>query len=313
MNGNGTIQMPPQASTIASDVDALYYFIFWGCTFFFVLIVALSIFFIIRYRRTPDRELKPRAYHNTPLELTWTIVPTILVMVVFVWGFKGFMHLSVAPANSLEYHVTGKRWLWEVRDPNGVASVNEMSVPVNQPVKLILKSEDLIHSFFVPAFRIKQDVIPNRYNTMWFEATMPGDYDLFCTEYCGTGHSTMLGKVHVLTEEEWKEYQEKSGGKQPDETLAEYGRRLYQGRACVTCHSLDGSKMTGPSFQGIFGHEVDLADGSRVTVDENYIRQSIMEPKSQVVAGFEPVMPTYTGLLSPDDIDALVEFIKEQK
>lgn len=312
MNG-GTVQMPPQASTIAPHVDALYYFIFWGCAAFFVLIVALSIFFVIKYRRREGVVQEPRSYHNTPLELTWTIVPTILVMIVFVWGFKGYMVAAVSPANALEYNVVGKRWLWEIKDPNGASSLNEMTVPVHQPVKLILRSEDLIHSFFVPAFRIKQDVIPNRYNTLWFEATAVGDYDIFCTEYCGTGHSQMLGKVHVVGPEDWQKYLDATGGRPGDVPLEDWGKQLYTQKACVTCHSLDGTVKTGPSFKGLFGHTVTLADGSTVTADEEYIHNSIVNPKGQVVQGFEPVMPTFTGLLSPDDIDALVAFIKQQQ
>jgi len=307
---NGTLQMPPQASTMAHQVDALYYFIFWGCTAFFLLIVGLTLFFIIKYRRREGQVLQPRASHNTPLELTWTIIPTILVMVVFVWGFKGYMKLAVAPRNSLEYYVTAKKWLWQIKDPNGQQTINEMSVPVHQPIKVILRSEDLIHSFYVPAFRVKQDAVPNRYTTLWFEATTPGDYNLFCAEYCGAGHSGMLGKIHVLTPEAWEDYQKKSAGRPEEVSPEDWGRQLYNSRACVTCHSLDGSVKTGPSFKGIFGHRVELADGSTITVNEDYIRQSIMDPTSQVVKGFQPVMPTFAGLLSSDDIDALIAFIK---
>jgi len=310
---NATFQMPPQASTMASQVDTLYYFIFWGSAFFFLLIVGLSTVFVIRYRRREENKLKPRAHHNTPLEVTWTLIPLILVMVVFVWGFKGYMALHVPPANSLDYYVTGKKWLWEVAHPNGSTAINEMTVPLGKPVKVILKSDDVLHSFYIPAFRVKQDVLPNRYTVLWFEATMPGDYDLFCTEYCGAGHSGMLAKVHVLTSPEWDEWEKSTGGRPEDVPLADWGAKLYQSKACVTCHSLDGTVKTGPSFQGIFGHEVELADGSRVTVDEEYIRRSILEPQADIVAGFQPVMPTYAGTLTPEDIDALVAFVKAQE
>jgi len=310
---NSTFQMPPQASTMASQVDSLYYFIFWGSAFFFLLIVGLSTIFVIRYRRRAANQLAPRAHHNTPLEVAWTLIPLALVMVVFVWGFRGFMAIHVPPANSLDYYVTGKQWLWQIQHPNGETAINEMTVPLGQPVKVILKSEDVLHSFYVPAFRVKQDVLPNRYTVLWFQATMPGDFDLFCTEYCGTGHSAMLGKVHVLTGPQWDEWQKSTGGKPEEMPLAEWGEKLYKSKACVTCHSLDGTVKTGPSFKGIFGHEVELSDGSRITVDEDYIRQSILEPQSQVVSGFQPVMPTYTGTLTPDDIDALVAFIKSQE
>src|SRR6185436_17050184 len=309
---DATIQMPPQASTVAPHIDKLYYFIFWGCTIFFLLIVAFSLYFVIRYRRTKVERME-KAFHNTPLEITWTIVPTILVMIVFVWGFRGYMELAVAPGDAIEYYVTGKKWLWQVTDPNGAVSINEMTVPLNQPVKIILRSEDLIHSFYVPAFRVKQDAIPNRYNTLWFQATMPGDFDIFCTEYCGAGHSGMLGKVHVLTPEKWAEYAKASGGRPSNMALDQWGAKLYASKACITCHSLDGSVKTGPSFKGVFGHQVTLKDGSTVVADENYIRHSIQEPGAQVVAGFDPVMPVFAGSLSDDDIDALVAFIKKQQ
>lgn len=308
-----TVQMPPQASTIAPEVDALYYFIFWGSVFFFVLIAGLATFFLFRYRRREGRKRRPRSYHNTPLEVAWTLIPFALTMVVFIWGFKGYLDLSIAPAFSMDYHVTGKKWLWEIKHPNGLTAINEMTVPVGKPVKIILKSDDLIHSFFVPAFRIKQDAIPNRYTTMWFEATMPGEYDIFCTEFCGSGHSRMLGKVRVLPQEEWERWKGETGVRDTTLTLPEWGAELYTKNACNTCHSLDGSTLPGPTFKGLFGRQEQLADGSTVTVDEEYIRQSILDPNADLVSGFQPVMPPYAGTLTPDDIDALVEFIKEQR
>ncbi len=313
MNIPLTLQMPEQASTIAPQVDALYYFIFWGSVFFFVLIVGLSTIFVLRYRRRDDRKMEARASHNTPLEVTWTVIPLALVILVFVWGFKGYMSLAVSPGGALEYHVTAKKWLWEVKAPNGQTSINEMTVPLDQAVKVVLRSEDVIHSFYVPAFRVKQDAIPNRYTTLWFQATAPGDYQLFCTEYCGTGHSGMLGTIHVLSPADFEKWQQSSAGPAAGQSLADYGEQIYKGKACVTCHSLDGSRKTGPSFKGIWGHKVQFADGTSTTVDENYVRQSILKPQSQVVSGFEPVMPTFQGLLSDNEIDALIEFIKAQK
>jgi cytochrome c oxidase subunit 2 len=313
MNGNGTLQLPPQASTVAPDIDALYYFIFWGCAFFFLLIVGFSLFFIFKYRRREGQTLPERPHHNTRLEVTWTVIPTILVMIVFVWGFRGYMTLSVAPRHAIEYYVTGKTWLWEIKHPNGQVAINEMTVPVNKPVKVILKSDDLLHSFYIPAFRVKQDAVPNRYQTLWFEATIPGDYDIFCTEYCGSGHSQMRATVHVLDDAAWQEWEKKAGGKPEDMPLEVWGGQLYTSKACVTCHTVDGSVLTGPSFKGLFGTEERLADGSTITVDEEYIRKSIVDPAAQVTAGFQPVMPTYSGLLEPEDIDALIAFIKAQE
>ena len=251
--------------------------------------------------------------HNTPLEVAWTLIPFALTMVVFIWGFKGFLDLNIAPAFSMDYHVTAKKWLWEIKHPNGLTAINEMTVPVGKPVKIILKSDDLIHSFFVPAFRVKQDAVPNRYNTLWFEATVPGEYDIFCAEFCGTGHSSMLGKVRVLTMDEWDKWQGETSGRDSTITLAEWGAGVYMKKACITCHSLDGSVLPGPTFQGLFGKTEQLVDGSSVIVDEEYIRRSILDPNVEVVQGFQPVMPPYAGTLTPDDIDALIEFIKEQR
>jgi cytochrome c oxidase subunit 2 len=191
--------------------------------------------------------------------------------------------------------------------------INEMKVPVDRPVKVILKSEDLLHSFFVPEFRIKQDAVPNRYSTLWFEATVADTFDLYCTEYCGSGHSQMLGKVQVLTEEEWAQFEEAASGRPEDMPLAEWGQQLYETKACITCHTLDGTARTGPTWLNLFGSTEQLADGSSVTVDEEYIRESIVNPGARITAGYQPLMPTYSGLLSPEDIDALIAFIKEQK
>jgi len=310
---NTSFQMPPQASTIASQVDDLYYFIFWVSVFFFVLVTGLSLAFVLRYRRTAGRTRKPRAYHNTPLEVAWTVIPFALVMVVFIWGFKGYMAMSIAPGDSMDYYVTAKKWLWEIKHPNGTTAINEMTVPVGKPVKVILKSEDLIHSFFVPAFRVKQDAIPNRYQTLWFEATIPGEYDIFCAEFCGSGHSSMIGKVKVLTDSEWEAWQGKTGGKPEGMEDAEWGAQLYTQKACNTCHSIDGSVVTGPSFLELFGTQEQLADGSSVLVDEEYIRKSIVDPTADVTAGFQPVMPTYAGTLSDLEIETLIEFIKSKQ
>jgi cytochrome c oxidase subunit 2 len=307
MNGE-TIQLPPQASTLAPEVDSLYYFIFWGCAFFFVLILGLCVLFILRYRRREGEPVLESSHHNTTLEFTWSVIPLILAMVVFVWGFRSYMSMSVAPANTLDYTVVGKRWLWEITHPNGLVAINEMTVPQGRPVKVLLRSEDVIHSFFVPAFRVKQDALPNRYTTLWFEATMPGDFDLFCTEYCGTGHSTMLAKVHVLAPAEYDAWVEAQAT--DVEPTPEAGEKLYVSKACVTCHTLDGSVKTGPSFKGLFGRQEPLADGTSVLVDENYLRTSILEPGRQVVAGFSPVMPAYAGMLKPNEIDALIAYIK---
>jgi cytochrome c oxidase subunit 2 len=309
MNDTGTLQLPPQASTVAPDVDALYYFIFWGCTAFFVLIVGLAAFFAVKYRRRPGDTYRPSPSHNTPLEITWTVVPLLLVMIVFVWGFRGYMKMHTAPGQALEYNVIGKQWLWQINHPGGAVEVNQMYVPVDRPVRLLLQSEDVIHSFYVPDFRVKMDAYPNQYTSMWFEATRIGDFDLFCTEYCGNEHSAMIGKVHVLSQVDFDRWLEEAAPGPGDDPVA-FGERLFKSKACNTCHSIDGSRLTGPTFQGLFGRQESLADGSTVIADENYIRRSILEPQAQITAGYDPVMPTYSGILRPQDIDALIEYIK---
>ncbi|NNF07838.1 MAG: cytochrome c oxidase subunit II [Candidatus Eisenbacteria bacterium] len=312
MNGAGTLQLPPQASTVAADIDALYYFIFWGCAIAFILVMGGMFFFMAKYRRREGVPYKPSPSHNTPLEVTWTVVPFLLLMVVFVWGFKGYMDLHITPANAMEYSVRGKQWLWQVNTPGvSTASVNEMVVPVNTPIKVLLQSDDVIHSFFVPDFRVKMDAYPNQYTTMWFEATKTGEFDMYCTEYCGTEHSQMFGKVIVKTQAEFEEWMGQNTGRQEDQDPAEYGEGLFVSKTCATCHSIDGSTaLTGPSFKGLWGSQESLADGSSVLVDENYLRESMLEPNAKVVAGYEGVMPTFTGLLTDDDIFCLIEYIK---
>jgi len=282
--------------------------------FFFVLIVALATYFTLRYRRRVEGEaLRPAPHHPLWLEVTWVVIPTLLVLVIFVWGFRGYLRLSIVPAEAYEVKVNGQKWFWSFDYAEGAAVVNEMVVPVGRNVKLLLSSKDVIHSFFVPAFRIKKDVLPNRYSIAWFHATQVGEYDLYCTEYCGSKHSAMLGKVKVVGEREFADWLDAASSAGEGMTPEEYGAKLYQSKACYTCHSLDGSPGNGPTFKGIFGHDVKLADGRSVMVDENYIRESILTPTAKVVAGFQPIMPTYQGLLKDREIDALVAFLKGLK
>jgi cytochrome c oxidase subunit 2 len=213
----------------------------------------------------------------------------------------------------MEIKVTGQKWFWSFDYPQGANTVNELTVPVGKPVKLLLSSRDVLHSFYVPNFRIKMDVLPNRYTVAWFEATAVGDYQIFCTEYCGKGHSEMLAKVKVLGEREFATWLESSAGMGEGMSLEEFGAQLYKSRACVTCHTLDGVKLVGPSFKGVFGREETMTDGKRFTVDENYIRESILDPRAHIVNGYDPVMPTYQGILKDRQIDALIAFIKTLK
>jgi cytochrome c oxidase subunit 2 len=222
--------------------------------------------------------------------------------------------MHVAPKDAIEIKATGQKWFWTFDYPNGANGVNELVVPVNQPVKLLLSSMDVIHSFFVPEFRVKMDALPNRYTVVWFEATDVGEYNIFCTEYCGTGHSEMLGNVKVLAEPEYEKWLAESKVDIPEGmSLEEAGAKLYISRACNTCHSIDGSVGVAPSFKGIFGKTEYLTDGSSLTVDENYLRKSILNPQAQIVAGYAPVMPTYQNVLSDRQIDALIAYLKSLK
>lgn len=310
MNENGTIFMPPPHSTFSGEVDSLFYFVYYLSLFFFVLITGLLIYFAVRYRRRQGkRKLTSGISHHTGLEILWTVIPTILVLIIFVWGFKGYLRMHVVPKDAIEVKVTGQKWAWVFDYANGANSVNELIVPAGKPIKLLMSSKDVIHSFFVPDFRIKKDVLPNRYTVIWFETRQPGEFDLFCTEYCGDQHSGMIGKVKALSELEYTKWLETSGIDE-DMPLAELGEKLYTAKACNTCHSIDGSKNVGPSFKGIFGHDAEMADGSTLTVDENYIRESILQPQAKVVAGYQPVMPTFQGILKDRELDGLIEYIK---
>jgi len=252
--------------------------------------------------------------HNLKLEIFWTVIPTILVFIVFYWGFNTFLKMHVAPKDAIEIKATGQKWFWTFDYPNGANGVNELVVPVNQPVKLLLSSTDVIHSFFVPEFRVKMDALPNRYTVVWFEATEVGEYNIFCTEYCGKGHSEMLGKVTVLPNSLYENWLAESQVDIPEGmSLEEAGGKLYISKACNTCHSVDGSVGVAPSFKGIFGKTENLSDGNSLPIDENYLRKSILNPQAQVVAGFAPVMPTYQNVLSDRQIDALIAYIKSLK
>ncbi len=315
MNNQGTFMMPPAESTLAHEVDALYYFIYYVSLFFFVLIVACSLYFVLRFRRKGKQvERTPDISHNTFLEILWTVVPTVILAIIFVWGFRGYLKLTIVPKDALQIKVTGQRWFWSFDYPEGVNSLNDMVVPVGKPIALLMSSQDVIHSFFVPAFRIKQDVLPNRYTQAWFEAKNVGEYDLLCAEFCGTQHSSMLGKVRVVSTQDYNRWLEEAvGSLGAGMPLKDLGEKLYTSKQCFTCHSLDGTKIQGPSFKGRFGSEAVFTDGSKRTVDENYLRESILNPQAKVVAGYLPVMPTYQSLLKEREVDALVEFIKSLK
>ncbi len=306
----GTFWMPPAASTGAVATDAVFYFIYAVSLFFFALIVLLMAYFVIRYRRRVEGARGPgRATHNTALELTWTAIPLVLVVIMFYMGFRGFMNMINAPAGALDIRVLGQKWFWSFTYPNGHIDT-ELHVPVDMPVRLILESNDVIHSFFVPAFRIKRDAVPGRYNKIWFKATRPGEYLALCAEYCGTQHSDMLARVVVHEPGLYEKWLDEASDPFKTRTLAEVGALLVT-RRCGGCHSTDGSANIGPTFKGLYEHDVALADGTTVQAEDNYIRESILEPRAKIVRGYDPVMPTFKGQLTDKEITAIIEYLKE--
>lgn len=304
-----TFWMPVQGSSKAGEVDSLFYFILWIALIFFALIVGLMVLFVVRYRRRPGHDAQPSPHHNLPLEIAWTIVPTILVVIIFWFGFKSFLNMSMPPANAYEILVTGQKWKWLFTYPNGYVD-EDLHVPADTPIQLVITSEDVIHSLFVPDFRIKKDAVPGRFTKAWFQALRPGEHDLFCAEYCGTSHSDMLARVIVHPPLEFAQWLQDAGGFLDTLPPAEAGARLFTQRGCKQCHAVDGAAGIGPSLQGVFGHAVLLSDGSRIQADENYLRESILEPMARIVAGYEPVMPTYKGRLTDREITAIIEYLK---
>ncbi|MCX6619900.1 MAG: cytochrome c oxidase subunit II [Acidobacteria bacterium] len=313
MNWLRSLMLPVQGSQYAGTIDNLYLFIVMLSVICFVGIAALTGWFVWRYRHTRSTGPTPHMTHNMKLEIIWSVIPAIIMFGLFVWGFVGYISAGVAPGDSLEIQVTAKKWLWTFEYPDGMRTVNEIHIPVNRPVKFVMASEDVIHSFFVPTMRVKQDVLPNRYTELWFQPTKTGMHQIFCAEYCGKSHSDMLGRIYVDDDATYRKWVEEGDETIKTMPLKELGALLFESRGCSSCHSIDGSRGQGPSFKGIFGHPAQLADGKSVTVDVNYIRESILQPQAKVVAGFEPIMPTFQGMLRDRELLALIEFVKTRQ
>jgi cytochrome c oxidase subunit 2 len=296
---------PEQASTMAPRVDALFWFIVAVCAFFALLIAALLIFFAIRYRRVSEDYFPTPLVGSHVLEVTWSVVPLVLLLGMFFWGASLYLDIYRPPADALEIYVTGKQWMWHLQHPGGQREINMLHIPLGRPVKLIMTSEDVLHDFYVPAFRTKMDAVPGKYTTSWFEATKPGTYNLFCAMYCGTDHSRMIGKVVVM---EPKEYQNWLSGS-ADRSLALQGRQLFQKLQCISCHYASAGNR-GPNLEEIYGTRVALQDGQSVVADESYLRESILYPARKVRAGYRPIMPTFKGQVSEDDLIRLIAFLK---
>jgi cytochrome c oxidase subunit 2 len=297
---------PEQASNFAGNVDALFSYILVTAIFFTVLVTLLAVFAAFRYRRKNASDIGAEIHGNTALEIGWTLIPLILALGMFAWGAVIYVNYRTAPKDTLDIYVIGKQWMWKLQQPNGRKEINELHIPVNRNIKLILGSEDVIHDFYVPAFRVKMDVVPGRYNTMWFRPTKVGKYHFFCSQYCGTNHALMGGWVTVMDPAEYAAW---LSGESGDVSPVSAGEKLFTQLACTTCHVPNGTGR-GPSLNGVYGAKVLLADGSTVTADEGYIRESILQPKAKIVAGYQPVMPTFQGLVTEEQILNLTAYIK---
>jgi len=295
---------PDQASSIAGQVDALYiYLVLVSAVMTLLIFVAVAVL-AIKYRRRPG--IAPHPIEGSPiLETAWSVIPFGVMITFFIWGAVIFFRERTPPTNATEVYVVAKQWMWKLEHMEGQREINELHVPVGQNVKLIMTSQDVIHSFFIPAFRLKQDVVPGRYSTLWFKATTPGTYHLFCAEYCGTSHSGMIGNVVVMEPQDYTQWM--AGG--PSAPLPEAGKQLFASLGCATCHRFD-VQGRGPNLQGVFGKPVLLEDGRTVIADENYVRESILNPTAKIVSGLKPVMPTFQGLVSDEQLNALVAYVK---
>ncbi|HKF05797.1 MAG TPA: cytochrome c oxidase subunit II [Candidatus Sulfotelmatobacter sp.] len=295
---------PARASSTAGNVDALFIFLLIVSGMMTLLIFTAVVYFAARYRHRKG-VLAEQIEGSTPLEITWSIIPLGVFLVIFVWGAVVYFHSRTPPRDSTEVYVVAKQWMWKLEHAEGQREINELHVPVGRDVKLIMTSQDVIHSFFVPAFRVKQDVLPGRYTVLWFRATKPGTYHLFCAEYCGTQHSGMIGDVVVQEPAQYEAWM--SGGSTGP--LSASGEKIFAELGCATCHRSD-SQGRGPNLLGAFGKLVQLEDGRIVTFDENYVRESILDPGAKIVKGFKPVMPTFQGLVSEEQLNALVAYVK---
>jgi cytochrome c oxidase subunit 2 len=298
---------PEQASNFAPQVDSLMTFLILSSAFFTILITAAIIFCFLKYHRKGKNEIGAPIHGDMRLELTWIVVPFILAMGMFGWGAAVYVDYRHAPPDTLDIYMVGKQWMWKAQQPNGRREINELHVPVGRDIKLILASEDVIHDFFVPAFRVKMDVVPGHYNTMWFRPTRTGRYHFFCSQYCGTNHAVMGGWVTVMEPSDYAAWLSGSTGEDVNPVVA--GERLFAEKACSTCHLSNGTGRA-PSLNGVYGGSVHLADGSSVTADDAYIRESILVPNAKIVAGYQPLMPAFQGQLTEEQIMSLTAYIK---
>jgi cytochrome c oxidase subunit II len=299
--------IPPSASTLSGKVDALYFYLVGVTIFFTLLIWGVLTFFVLKYRRRNPYEIPRPVAGSLKLETMWSVIPLIIAMTMFAWGAQVFFEQWRPPSNAIEIYVVGKQWMWKIQHTTGQREINELHVPVGRKVKLIMTTEDVIHSFFIPAFRTKADVVPGRYTTLWFEATKPGQYHLFCAEYCGMNHSGMIGSVIAMEPTDFDVW---LSGNSSQQSPAVAGQQIYETLGCVSCHGPEGKGGRGPALTGLFGKQVFLNNSQTVTADEAYIRESIVNPQAKLVSGFGPIMPTFQGQLSEEQLLQILAFIK---
>ncbi len=313
MDNSKTFWLPENASTFGALVDPAFNAFYWISVFFFVLICVLITVFTVKYlRRRPDQLATAQITHNIVIEMAWTLIPLIIVMVLFFVGMKGYLHMRIPPAGFMQVNVHAQKWAWSFEYSEGVSN-DTLVVPVNTPLKLVMTSKDVIHSFYIPNFRTKADVLPNRYTSLWFQATRTGTFQVECTQYCGTNHSYMLTAVKVVEPDAYKVWLENIGDLGKGKTPEEYGAILYTKKGCSSCHSIDGSRQIGPSWKGIYGMMENVTPGGSVKIDDDYIRESIMAPSTKVVNGYSPVMPVFKGSLTEKEVLALIAYIKSLK
>lgn len=310
---NPTFRLFPRAaSTLAPKVDAIFWVLFGVCGIITLGIAVIITFFVIKYYHAPIHERRVEKKTQNIMEYSWTGIPLLLFLVVFAWAAYVYYEMHVAPANSMEIYVLGKQWMWKFQHANGIREINTLHVPINTPVKLIMFSEDVIHSFFIPQFRVKQDIVPGRYDYVWFEATETGEYDIFCTQYCGTYHADMRGSVIVMSKEGFQTWQSTELGIQPKlsaSSMVARGENLFHRLGCVLCHGSPYG-VKAPDLRGIYMSEVMLSTGHTVLADDNYLRESILNPDAKIVKGYQAIMPSFQGQLDDQEVLELIDYIK---
>jgi cytochrome c oxidase subunit 2 len=297
---------PESASNFAPEVDHIFLALLALCGAVTLLVLIVVLFFCVRYRHGSKADRTPPRGSPTRIEATWTVIPFFIFLGLFFWAAQVFFAMSCPPSDATEIYIVGKQWMWKIQHPDGRREINELHIPVGHPVKLILASQDVIHDFFVPEFRTKQDVVPGRYTTEWFTPTKPGKYHLFCSQFCGTDHSRMTGWVYVMEAEEYERWL--SAQPAPGSLVAQ-GERAFQRHGCSGCHS-SNSAIRAPLLDGLYGRQVPLSDSTLVTADDQYLRDSILLPNKQIAAGYQPVMPTFQGQISEEDLNAIVAYLK---